>query len=154
MGVMDASWSPCSYKTRSRRTKTALFVGKPRYRQSQPTEFLATTWGAHNSHAEDDERNAKASLPNADSIDLHRLTCIKSCRRLPWARFRRDQPIRRLAERLSTSYTVCSHGPSYRRTSGSGSSSRSLRAQCTARRAGSSAPLYDDQSTARQQGRT
>ena len=31
------------YKTRSRRTKTALFVGKPRYRQSQPTESLATT---------------------------------------------------------------------------------------------------------------
>ena len=69
-----------AYKTRSRRTKTALFVGKPRYRQSQPTEFLATTWGAHNSHAEDDERNAKASLSNADSIDLHRLTCRRQIR--------------------------------------------------------------------------
>ena len=56
-----------AYKTRSRRTKTALFVGKPRYRQSQPTEFLATPWGTHNSHAEDDERNAKASLSNADT---------------------------------------------------------------------------------------
>jgi len=29
--------------------------------------------GALNDHAEDDERNAKASLSNADSIDLHRL---------------------------------------------------------------------------------
>ena len=68
------------YKTRSRRTKTALFVGKTRYRKSQPTEFLATPWGAHNSHAEDDERNAKASLSNADSIDLHRLTCRRQIR--------------------------------------------------------------------------
>ena len=63
-----------SYKTRSRRTKTALFVGKPRYRQSRPMKLLATPRGAHNDHAEDDERNAKASLSNADSIDLHRLT--------------------------------------------------------------------------------
>ena len=71
---LSDSSNAAPYKTRSRRTKTALFVGKPRYRQSRPMKLLATPRGAHNDHAEDDERNAKASLSNADSIDLHRLT--------------------------------------------------------------------------------
>jgi hypothetical protein len=54
--------------------KPSFPFGKPRHRQSHPMKLLATPRGAHDDHAEDDERNAKASLSNADSIDLHRLT--------------------------------------------------------------------------------